>query len=81
MNYKQHGGYFRLLTNGADRVPALLSRHGIDAVGYDQAKLILEDESGQFKRDSAVIPLVSQILCFVPFVSRYVYTKRITNWL
>jgi hypothetical protein len=79
VNHKQHGNNSRLITNRADRVPALLSRHSIDAVRYDQAELILEDESGQFERDSAMIPLVPQILRFVPFISHDVYTHRITN--
>jgi hypothetical protein len=79
VNHKQHRDRFRLHSNRPDRVPALLSRYGIDAVPNDQARLVLEDEGGQLEGDSAVFPLVSQILRFVPLVLQFVYTQCITE--
>ena len=79
MNHKQNGGSSRLVLNCTNRVPALFSSHGIDAVTYDQAKLVLEDKSGHLERDSIVGPLVSLVLCFVPFVAHAVYTQCITG--
>jgi hypothetical protein len=60
-------------------VPALFSGYSIDAIWSDQARLVLEDQSGQLEDDSAVIPLIPEVLGLVPFVSRIVYTYCITR--
>jgi hypothetical protein len=79
VNHKQHGNSFRFIPNRADCVPALLSRYSIDTIWSDQASFVLKDESGQFEGDSAVGPLISEILGIVPFVAHIVYTECITN--
>ncbi len=51
-----------------------LCSSAIDTIWSDQASLVLEDESGQLEGDSAVIPLISEILGRVPFIPHVVYT-------
>jgi hypothetical protein len=79
VNHKQHGGTSWFIPNGANCVPALLSRYTIDTIWSDQASLVLEDESGQLEGDSAVILLISEILGLVPFIPHVVYTNCITH--
>jgi len=80
VNHKQHSKHSRLMPNRADCVPALFSRYGIDTIRNDEAKLVLEGESSQLERDSAMIPLVSKILCFVPFILQ-VYIQSVSQRL
>ena len=79
VNDKQHGYSSWFIPNRADCMPALLSRYSIDTIWNDQASLVLEDESGQLEGDSAVVPLISEILGPVPFIPHAVYTDCITN--
>jgi hypothetical protein len=60
--------------NCADRMPALFFRFAVDAVRIDEAALVLEDQRSQFKRDSVMLPLVAQVLRFIPLVAHRVYT-------
>ena len=78
MNHKQHGNSSWYIPNRADRVPALFSGYSIETIWSDQASFILEDESGQLEGDSAMVPLISEILGLVPFLSHSVYTDCIT---
>ena len=79
VNHKQHGNNSRFQENRANRVPALLSCYGIDAVPSDQAALVFEDEGGQFEQDSVVIPLVSQRM--ISRRDRRVPQRRSNPWL
>jgi len=79
VNHKQHGGSSWFIPNRADCVPALLSRYAIDTIWSDQASPVLEDESLQLEGDSAVIPLIPEILGIVPFIPHVVYTDCITH--
>jgi hypothetical protein len=49
VNHKQNGSSSRFCSNRPNCVQTLLSRYRIDAVPNDQAKLVLEDESGQLE--------------------------------
>jgi hypothetical protein len=79
VNHEKHGVSSWFIPNRADCVPALLSRYAIDSIWRDQASLVLEDERGQLEGDSAVIPLISEILGLVPFIPQVVYTDCITD--
>jgi hypothetical protein len=79
VNHQQHGSSSEFIPNRADCVPALLSGYSIDTIWSDQASLVLEHESGQLEGDSAVSPLISEVLDLVPFVTHIVYTDCITN--
>jgi hypothetical protein len=64
-------------------VPALLSRYGIDAVRDNQAKLVLEGESGQLRAAQALGALAVRGETYGPInkITLVIYTlkKRILN--
>ncbi len=77
VNDQQHRGHIRSGASLPERVPALLSRPAIDAVGRNKAVFVLENKRGHLERDSIVNFLIAMILRFVPFVTHRVYTDCI----
>jgi len=78
VNHEQNADRAWFIPDGADCVPAPLSRFRINTIRANKTKLILKDESGQLERDSAMVPLISAIFGLVPFIP-HVYIQTVSQ--